>query len=634
MNGNLASRRLVAELRDIERNPIEGIAVRVSENDLMTYHVNMVALDGPYAGQAVHMHVTFTSEYPKVPPSVDIKTRIVGHPNLFYGFDGYSNAYVCLDMLKDPGYYAGPYAGWSPAYSLSGVLRQLYGFLLVDEQIEQENGEAVARSERKCRVEQVPCTCGFTHLPPPAIQPRDQRVPNGPPETPLPDLPRDVISLVLDRADETTVATCAAAGGLLGKEAMDSLRKEEERCFYTRDGLDDPSSPGTILGYGVQVHRHRDGAVNTLSMRMSMLSYAAFKDHAVRKSAWNEPFDAFLPLVINGRHGERAVRTFLDVSVPDMLGRRTAPCAAAAGSMRDPNDVLGVLSKIMNSLVIEVTDTDQRRGQSSPATAGGLVRHMSDAAVLGFCQLHHLLVTLATTRSLQNSLVQRARADVESFVRSADGRHKRRCPDLGMLLIKLMLVPKDVVPWATFAPLFLRELLSRHVRYAAQGTRDFADLGRQDESDARRLKEHFDSAVMSLRIISTEVWFANALARPKTAATAPEELLRIKQAYDACGGRPPEATFAAFNKHARGVLTIRTWSDVLSRMHFLVRAVPPTVEALKATFANVLRQAVVDSIVANYNDAQATYNKASVKTVYEKWDPASMPVVVEDRPWL
>ena len=42
-------------------------------------------------------------------------------------------------------------------------------------------------------------------------------------------------------------------------------------------------------------------------------------------------------------------------------------------------------------------------------------------------------------------------------------RCKDSCPDLGVLLAKLLLVPRSTAPWATFAPLFVRELLARQV---------------------------------------------------------------------------------------------------------------------------------------------------------------------------
>ena len=49
-------------------------------------------------------------------------------------------------------------------------------------------------------------------------------------------------------------------------------------------------------------------------MQMDVLSRAAFDDDEVRQSAWGMPLNAFLPLVINSRHGERGFLLMKEVS--------------------------------------------------------------------------------------------------------------------------------------------------------------------------------------------------------------------------------------------------------------------------------------------------------------------------------
>ncbi|KAG1675272.1 hypothetical protein FOA52_016304 [Chlamydomonas sp. UWO 241] len=104
-------------------------------------------MDGKWKGMVVHLHLQFQPDYPMRPPTVEIQTPLRGHPNIF-------GSYICLDMLTQGagsayGDQAKPYQGWSTAYTVSSVLQQLLGFLLVDTSIDQDYGGTVKRSD--CR---------------------------------------------------------------------------------------------------------------------------------------------------------------------------------------------------------------------------------------------------------------------------------------------------------------------------------------------------------------------------------------------------------------------------------------------------------------------------------------------------
>jgi hypothetical protein len=50
--------------------------------------------------------------------------------------------------LQEPKYYSQPYQGWSSTYTVSALLQQLYGFLLLDDSVDQMDGpDAVDRWE-------------------------------------------------------------------------------------------------------------------------------------------------------------------------------------------------------------------------------------------------------------------------------------------------------------------------------------------------------------------------------------------------------------------------------------------------------------------------------------------------------
>ena len=270
---------------------------------------------------------------------------------------------------------------------------------------------------------------------------------------------------------------------------------------------------------------------------------------------------------------------------------------------------------------------------------------MSDAALSVFCHLHHLLLTVALQ---QPSMVEEARTAVSHFMQNPAHRTKQHCPDLGALLIKLLLVPCDEVPWEQFAPALLRELLARQVLWAQR------DHGRKFTDDLLDAPDHcmawhFSAARTSLRTVALEVWFANALARPTHTASLQQELASVKGAYDRTDGRPPASVFARFNAHSRAVLAHSGWVDFLRSLRMGLR-VPSDAAvqrcggrqgaAVRAMWANVLRQAVYDSRLREYHQGkQVPLNlnrptpRGCLPHCFEAWDPAAPPVQAISEEW-
>ncbi|KAG2434704.1 hypothetical protein HXX76_007594 [Chlamydomonas incerta] len=913
-----AVRRLQRDLRQWERDKEElGLPVLLrqlpAQKWLARLAINMAPKEGPFAGQAFHLHATFPPEYPHAPPDVRLLQAPPGfaHPNLFAGWSSpltgeREGSYICLDMIKPN--VVGPYKGWSAAYDISGLVLQLYGFLLADDSIEQEGGGAVARqrqpppapsppelqeqqegegqqgrghghrwglpagggaatpaaaaaaAEPRQAVYGLTCACGFHELPrlqpassssspPPASsaaaatvaavaaagaadaagagdddaamsdaadaaagpdaaghRPRSsgsnssngqqalvgradeaaggdaEAVAGGgaaAAEPSPPDLPMEIIHKIFTHADAGTVSKATAAataaattssddgaaaqpppakrahiawapppaaspsppaaaaaapapagaapGGpalgaafahllLLSDAALRAKQEAELVCFFTKappaaatwvtrsepaaagaagaagsggagaasgtaattsrqadstrasgesgggggggDALLDDLFQGgghrrgavppelDVLGVGVSVDWHeRGGSLRQLSMTHDTLSLAAFAADGVRRSAWNQPFDAFLPLAVNAAHGRAALRV-LRHSVAAMLRLPHAQHVRA-------EHLLDVVARLMNTLVVGVCtpppqkqdggavrhahvrepeyDQDRRGGGRPPVP-----RHMSDAALQSFCHLHHLLLTLVVEGEggggggLGRAVLEAAARDVCAFIARPEARRKSACPDLGLLLVKFLLVPRDTAPWAAFAPPFVRELLARQVRWVVKGLADERPPPPQQQqqqqqpqgaavwssrgatagaaaaaaaaaferpregggdrrcaqrllttgggegaaaaavsaaADATRLRQHFTHARTSLALVALQAFFANRLARPSSSATALQQLAAIKASYDARNGQPPAPVFEAFNAHARSVIAQRGWSDFLTAVH-------------------------------------------------------------------
>lgn len=591
-------RRISRDLRELSNDPIPGVVVACDEKDASKLAVEMTPCEGPYAGIPVHMHLAFPGEYPKKPPKVDLMTPIV-HPNVYeWG--------ICLDMLHEYEYAGKPYTGWSSAYDIPGVLRQLYGFLLCDESIDQDYGDSVKRAEYKVLPHDIQRArefkCNHCSPGPPECQIKntvndnDTIKSNG-----SVDLPLDIIHKVLMAAGSETVVVSSAAD--LADMASEIQRKEEQRCFYTKEQPDND----TVLGLGVNVRHHADGNVQSISTTMDLVSGFAFHTHGVRKSAWNFPVNAFLPLVLNAEHGKKALRM-----LPDML-----PSMAPRGRS---TSILNVIAQIMNSLVVSLV----QEGKQTPS-------HMSDAALGVFCHLHHLLLTVATSDTKGDAIIRESMDDVKDFISSPHKRNKRYCPDLGVLLVKLLLVPSDIVPWSTFAPVFIRELLARQVLWLSRKFGDVFvrpwDMQGGPDADKRRLSATFECAITGLRVVALQAWFANALARP---AKDTSKLVQIRDTYHARNGSCPQEVFVRFNKHAHRVMSMNKWTDYLSVLRLGLRN---DASGPAALFASMLRQAILDSSRAGYHKQPTGTRNAPSQFNYELWEPNNMPVIVVDDAW-
>ena len=629
----LAVRRLLWDMKELQNYPLPFCCASPDEGNIREWHANFLPLDGPYQGIPIHVHLLFPDSYPNTPPRVSLITKGLSHPNVFEtpGAD----TWICLDMLRDNrASQTTPYQGWSSAYTVSAILTQLYGFLLVDSEIAQDYGDTYSQatfsgasnlSADATTEELRRCICGFHKLPG-----DDQATQNGD-STALSDaveadhsasascdklklLGVDLLRAVtehLDHSDlhklQATVGPDHEANGV----AEQRLSAINLFCFHSRMKHDEAE---TILGYGLTVHRfvcrkrplesrgvygdrnnprNSDdrGPVKLISLAgYDYLSLASFDGPgAVRKSAWNLPFNAFLPLYLNPTHGRRALCVLHD-QTDRILG-------AAHRDMEAHEKLLFCFGKLMNSLVVDLFSTKEQDK-----------RHMCDAAIQAFFHMHHLLIAVSLSPGCGGQdILRTAERDITAFVDDQRQRHKSVCPDLGVLLLKLLLVPSDTMPWSRFAPVFTRELLSRQVRWVdtanvppseIQFVYLRPDIDHPDLHDFLRIKHHFDHSTASLRIVAMETWFANVVARPAKASTAIHELESIKRRLDMSNGQPPLPVRDAFWDTFKLFEAGKSFSAFFDRMGICPRPRPTHSDAL----ARMLRQAVLDSRLAGYHN--------------------------------
>ncbi|KAG1656605.1 hypothetical protein FOA52_008428 [Chlamydomonas sp. UWO 241] len=556
--------RLQHDLRQLQVANLCDVVAAPNGDDLARWSCNMVACEGKWKGMVVHLHLEFKPDYPMRPPTVEIQTPLQGHPNIY-------GSYICLDMLTQPQGKEDEGKGEAVAAKEAPAAAGVSGSSSPSAVCSLAASEGVGASGRTS--DSSGTVQGTTTFAAAADVDIDL----------LALLDDPLLHCVLQRLRPQDLHRCQRVGGRLARVAADVLQRSELQCFHSKLGFGD-----ALLGFGVQRSWHHSSSqLRGVSVAAGeYLSYAAFQK-GVRLSAWNggTPFDAFLPLYLNPEHGARCMKElpmFVDglndrgCSSGQPAGVRCAKVYARA--------LLRVLGHMLNSLA--------------------------------FCHLHHLLLAVALQPG--SGVAELARHDVRAFMTQPAARTKEACPDLGVLLVELLLVPCSDAPWEQFAPVLLREVLARQVRWAIKETGDwFGSVGRETASpngdsvdDVRRLRTHWECGKVGLRLVMLQTWFANALARPLSAATATADLARAKRAYDECSGLPPRATMDAFATHARSVVAATKWLQVLAalRLGFRHGANP------RAVFAAALRQAVLDSHRARYHASPSPGAPPRVRT--------------------
>ena len=129
----IALKRIVNDMKELAKCPIEGIGMASIENDPMKFIVNMELMTGPYEGYKVQLLMTMSDEYPIKPPEIVIfPNQLIGegfHSHIFRGPNNYM--IFCIKILCN---YSSmdtneQYNGWNPSYTISSILLQVQNFI-------------------------------------------------------------------------------------------------------------------------------------------------------------------------------------------------------------------------------------------------------------------------------------------------------------------------------------------------------------------------------------------------------------------------------------------------------------------------------------------------------------------------
>ena len=133
-NRLIALKRISNDIREINNSPLEGIGIISKNNNPMEYIVNIQLMMGIYKDYCVQLLLTFTDNYPTIPPKIVIfPGQYIDHhfhhhiyeDRELNGFKGF-----CFDLLKNDFMETNvEHSGWNPSYTISTILLQVQNFL-------------------------------------------------------------------------------------------------------------------------------------------------------------------------------------------------------------------------------------------------------------------------------------------------------------------------------------------------------------------------------------------------------------------------------------------------------------------------------------------------------------------------
>ncbi|KAJ7459934.1 hypothetical protein FB451DRAFT_1182208 [Mycena latifolia] len=486
--------RLYHDLDELHSTPYPGVAIFTDDANVRKFCLVLTPPSGPWKNLSLHFDVTLPENWPISPPSVVSSVHGIKHPNLF-------GTYICCDLLSEDIARTGGYmGGYTPALTLRGLFLQFLTFFS-SSKIEQEDGsyvdigdsvvvryareghpagkrpgsrfavrgqEALRHEYESSRKPSIVVSREMSEVGPLV---RTAKSPHSDPKRLLrieeknprwadtfnairrwkcshcpygsDAVPHCVAGLEGEREiDETFVlltppAICRL--GLLNDDAlfaltsrlpsesvisfsdaylrlrdiaqsMHVLLQRELRCFFLRTPLSD-----SVLGIGVAF----DFRSRTLSSDFDWLSRTAFVDYGIRQSIEKREFSL--------------AEIDSEVQSAEVELSRNPRHRAAGPTLRQ--ETVRVVYRLMTHIVVSLMKSCED-ALSSASNSKSLL-HTSEKSVVSYCHLFHLLICLCRT---DPQILKDATNRLRRFIDRKDFRIKTHVPDLGELIILIMLV--------------------------------------------------------------------------------------------------------------------------------------------------------------------------------------------------
>jgi len=380
-------------------------------------------------------------------------------------------------------------------------------------------------------------------------------------------------------------------------QSMHVLLQRELRCFFLRTPLSE-----SILGIGVAL----DFRSRTLSSDFDWLSQRAFVKFGVRESVEKRDFAFFLPLAFSRPHFERAYHHIwkrleeLDAEVQKAENRMSRNPRRRAAGPPQRQEIVGVVYRMMNNIVVSLMKScDTALG--APGSTTKTLLHASEKAVVAYCHLFHLLICLCRT---DPKILREATNRLRRFIDRKDSRVKTHVPDLGELIILIMLVlcrppvgGGPPIKWSNLAGPFLEEVITRNVRWVLKDA-PHLEVMERGPSDYR-LAETFFRSKTSLRLVMFQITFLDLFLKAYGS-----DITRLDNNY----GFPEKELPERMVEEVKVIYKIDTWPAFFARVRF-----PRGVGFGKEKFSNMLRDAVKTSAARRYHNASPFHRLSQLR---------------------
>ncbi|KAF8158902.1 hypothetical protein K438DRAFT_1860600 [Mycena galopus ATCC 62051] len=392
---------------------------------------------------------------------------------------------------------------------------------------------------------------------------------------------------------EALIAFCAAYPRLHNLvETMHVLLQRELRCFFLRTPLSE-----SILGIGVALNFR----ARTLSSDFDWLSERAFVEFGIRESIEKRPFSFFLPLAFSQPHFERVYPQIwtrlmeLDMEVQkaeDQMSRN--PRNRSSTPQR--HEVICVVYRMMTNIVVSLMkscDDAFTRPADPPVSAPGTSRtllHASEKAVVAYCHLFHLVINLCRT---DPHILADATKRLSRFIKRQDARVKTAVPDLGELIVLIMVVvccppaagTDTPITWESLAAPFLEEVNIRNARWALKDAPHLEVM--ENGASEYRLAETFARSKTSLRLVMFQITFLDLFFKAYGS-----DMARLDDNY----GFPEKELPERMVEEVKKIYEIDTWPAFFARVSY-----PAGAKGGKDKLSEMLRDTVKTSAKRRYH---------------------------------
>ncbi|KAJ7016663.1 hypothetical protein C8F04DRAFT_503819 [Mycena alexandri] len=394
-------------------------------------------------------------------------------------------------------------------------------------------------------------------------------------------------------------------------QSMHILLQRELRCFFLRTPLSE-----SVLGIGIAF----DFNSRTLSSDFDWLSLRAYSAFGVRESIEKREFTFFLPLAFSRPHFQRVLPDIwakleeIDKEVQRAENKMNKNARKRAAGPPRRAELVGVVYKMMNNIVVSLMKSCDSALDAAGSSTKKTLLHASEKAVVAYCHLFHLVICLCRS---EPSILREVTNRLRRFIEKKDNRTKTHVPDLGELIILIMLVvclppvgPGAPIQWSTLVGAFLEEVIIRNVRWVLKDA-PHLEVMEKGGASTYRLAETFFRSKTSLRLVMFQISFLDLFFK-----TYASNLARLDNNY----GFPEKELPETMVQEIKEIYKVNTWPAFFTRVRF-----PQGVAFGKDKFSDMLRDAVKTSAARRYHNPSSVRQLGVLQGQRKR--------VEEDSPW-